>query len=327
MSFQNITALILAGIFVAIPSQAWAGSCCGGGGGSTLIVPKAGRAAVSLNTAIEKYDGYYDKQSSWHADPPGSDLAQYRVELGIAQRLGTDWQGSVSLPYVWNNNSYAAVDSSTNGLGDMTLGVTYETFKAPTCVTRISRLQDLKPTVYLGGGLLIPTGVSPYDEVENSFDITGRGFYRADLNLMVEKTVFPWSVILSGGVGYHFSREINREYGTYVQPYSKQLGRTVNGSLALGYTWDLPWQMTSGMTLIVTASLSDRWEAEAEIDGVRDEASGLRKRAVGLSSTLLSFGNDWALNLGWQTSRPASGWGSNTPATDVFSLGVRHDFY
>jgi hypothetical protein len=327
MSNVKIAAWLLGGILLALPNQGRAGSCCGTGGGATLIVPKAARAAIALNTAWEKYDGYYDQDRDWHADPVGSDLSQYRVELGVAQRLGTDWQGSVHLPYVWNRNQYSAIESSTSGVGDMTVGLTYETFKAPTCVVRITRLQDLKPTIYLGGGLLVPTGVSPYDEVDNSFDITGRGFYRADLNLMVEKTVFPWSVTMIGGVGHHFSRKVNREYGTYVAPYTKQLGNTARGSLALGYSWDLPWEFTTGMTLITTVSYSANWEGKAEINGVEDVTSGLEKRALGLTASLLSFGNDWAFTLGWQTSRPVSGWGSNTAATDVFSLGVRHDFY
>ena len=320
-------ALLLVGILLVMPVRGWAGSCCGGGGGASLILPKTGRAAASLSAAREQYNGYYDQQGSWHPDPPGSNLAQYRLSLALAQRLGTDWQGSVNLPYVWNRNRYAAIDSATSGLGDMSLAVNYETFDSPTCVTRISRLKDLTPSIYLGGGLLIPTGVSPYDEVDNSFDITGRGFYRADLNLMVDKSIFPWTITLTGGVGYHFKRKVNREYGTYVEPYSKQLGNTANASLAVGYTWDLPWEITTGMSLITTVTYSDRWEGKAKIDGVRDESSGLRKRDLGLAATLLSFGEDWALNLSYVTSRPASGWGKNCPATDVYTLGVRHVFY
>lgn len=327
MPCAKTTVLLLGGILLALPGQGRAGSCCGGGGGATLIVPKAARTAVAFNTAWEKYDGYYDKAEVWHADPPGSDLRQYRAELGLARRLGPNWQGAVYLPYVWNKNRYSAIESATSGLGDMTVGLTYETFKAPTCVTRITRLRDLRPTIYLGGALLIPTGISPYDEVDNSFDITGRGFYRTDLNLLLEKTVFPWSVTVTSGVGYHFSRQVNREYGTYVAPYTKQLGNTANGSLALGYSWDLPWQLTPGMTLLTTINYSLRWEGKAEINGILDESSGLEKRTAGLAASLLSFGNDWAVTLGWQTSLPANGWGSNTTATDVFSLGVRHDFY
>jgi hypothetical protein len=321
------TFLALVGISLALPARGWGGSCCGGGGGATLILPKTARTAASLTTAWEQYDGYYDQGGTWRPDPPGSDLAQYRLSLALAQRFGTDWQASVNLPYVWNRNRYAAVDSATDGLGDTSVAVTYETFSSPTCVTRITRLKDLAPSVYLSGGLLIPTGVSPYDEVNNSFDITGRGFYRADLNLLADKTIFPWTVTLSGGVGHHFERQVNREYGSYVEPYSKQLGNTANGALAVGYTWDLPWEVTTGMTLITTVSYSQRWEGEATIDGVKDESSGLRKRDMGISATVLSFGDDWAVNLGYVTSRPASGWGRNCPATDVFTLGVRHVLY
>lgn len=324
---RSTALLSLVGISLALPTQGWGGSCCGGGGGTTLILPKTARTGASLTTAWEQYDGYYDQGGTWHPDPPGSDLSQYRLSLALAQRLGTDWQASLNLPYVWNRNRYAAVDSATDGLGDTSVAVTYETFKSPTCVTRVTRLKDLSPSLYLGGGLLIPTGVSPYDEVENSFDITGRGFYRADLNVLADKTIFPWTVTLSGGVGYHFERQVNREYGNYVEPYHKQLGKTANGSLAVGYTWDLPWEATTGMTLITTVTYSQRWEGEATIDGVKDESSGLRKRDLGVAATLLSFGEDWSVNLGYVTSRPSDGWGRNCPATDIYTLGVRHVLY
>lgn len=319
--------LTLVGSLLALPTVGQAGSCCGGGGTATLILPKTARTAATISTAWEHYDGYYDQGGSWHPDPPGSDLSQYRVNLGVAQRLATNWQASLNLPYVWNRNRYAAVDSATSGLGDTSLGVTYETFGAPTCVSKITRLKDLTPAVYLGGGLLLPTGVSPYDEVENSFDITGRGFYRADLNLLADKTIFPWTFTLTAGVGHHFARRVNREYGTYVEPYTKQLGNTANGSLGVGYTWDLPWEATTGMTLITTLTYSQRWEGEATIDGVKDGASGLRKRDLGITATLLSFAEDWAVNLGYVSSRPANGWGENCPSTDVISLGVRHVWY
>ena len=321
------TVLALVGIILTMPVQSRAGSCCGGGGTAALILPKTARAAASVTTAWEQYDGYYDQRGDWHPDPPGSDLAQYRLSLALAQRLGSDWQAAINLPYVWNRNRYAAVDSATSGQGDTNVSVTYETFNSPTCVSRITRLKDLTPALYLGGGVLLPTGVSPYDDVANSFDITGRGFYRADLNLLADKTIFPWTVTLAGGMGHHFARQVNREYGNYVAPYTKQLGNTANGSLSVGYTWDLPWQATTGMTLITTVSYSQRWEGEATIDGTKDASSGLSKRDLGITATVLSFGDDWAVNLGYVTSRPTSGWGSNCPATDVFTLGVRHVLY
>ncbi|MBU0481561.1 MAG: hypothetical protein KKG47_10700 [Proteobacteria bacterium] len=326
-SIKQITTLALVGIVLAMPTGSRAGSCCGGGGGGSLILPKTAISAVSMDTAWEKYDGYYDLKSDWRPDPPDSDLSQYRVSLALAQRLGADWQGSLNLPYVWNRNRYSAVDSTTEGMGDASVAVTYETFKSPSCVTKISRLKDLTPSIYIGTGLLIPTGVSPYDDVDNSFDITGRGFYRADLNIMIDKSIFPWTFTLNGGTGHHFERKVNREYGRYVEPYKKQLGNTRNGSVAVGYTWDLPWEATTGMTLITTITYSDRHEDKATINGITDETSGLRKRSVGLSTSLLSFADDWALTLGYTTSRPSDDWGNNCPATDIFSLGVKHVFY
>jgi hypothetical protein len=324
-TIRPIGALIsLIGIILLLPTKGLAGSCCGGSGGSALILPKTARSAAALTLAREQYDGSYDQQGNWHPDPPGANLAQYRASLALAQRLGPDWQGSLNLPYVWNRNRYAAAESTTKGLGDMNLALYYETFSSPTCVTRITRLKDLTPSIYLGGGLLLPTGVSPYDEVDNSFDITGRGFYRADLNLMLDKGVFPWNFTLTGALGHHFERKVNREYGRYVEPYKKRLGGTAGGSAAIGYTRDLPWH---GLSLVTTVTYSYHREGEATIDGVKDESSGLRKQSIGLAAALLSFANDWSLSLGYVTSRPVNGWGSNCPATNVYTLGVSHVLY
>ena len=65
-------------------------------------------------------------------------------------------------------------------LGDMTLGLTYEAFDGIKCIWKVRDWRDLIPAAYFGVALTVPTGISPYDDVANNFDITGRGFYRLD---------------------------------------------------------------------------------------------------------------------------------------------------
>jgi len=136
------------------------------------------------------------------------------------------------------------------------------------CLTTVERWQDLLPAVYLGMALTVPTGVSPYDDVDNSFDITGRGFYRVDWTLTMEKTIFPWNLGIDLSYGVHLERDVNREYGTYVAPYRKQLGDRASGGIRLGYGLDLPW---GGLTLTPTLSYAHVWEDQEKIDGLKTD--------------------------------------------------------
>jgi len=114
-----ITAVLLAGLPPFSQSISFAASCCGGGSAASLTVPKYAAAVADLSFDTEIYDGYWNQSRKYIADPPGSDLKQYRLNMGLGYRLARDWQASVSLPYVWNDNSYSGVSSQTSGLGDI----------------------------------------------------------------------------------------------------------------------------------------------------------------------------------------------------------------
>jgi len=314
------TALLLP---LLAPSQGLAASCCGGGGGGALVLPKMLNQMVSLTTSAEIYDGYWDLQGHWTADPAGSDLAQYRTSLGYALRLSDNLQGSVSLPYVLNRNRYSGLSRNTQGLGDTSLSLSYEFFDEITCVYQVRDWADLFPAIYLTVGLTVPTGLSPYGDLQDNFDITGRGFYRLDTTLTVEKSVWPWSVGMTVGYGRFLARSINREYAQWVAPYTKRLGDRVNASLSLGYTL---FMNNSDATVTTTLAYSGLREEQAIIDGQRDPLSGMRRQSFGVTVSRAStaINPEWVVKGSFQRAPRWSGWGVNFPTTDTFSLGVNH---
>jgi hypothetical protein len=321
-NFIPVAAALLAGAATLFPQSAWAGSCCGGGSPTSLIVPKYARAIADISFDTEIYDGFWNQDGKHIADPPGSDLKQYRVNLGYAHRFFEKWQASISLPYVWNDNTYSGISSQTNGLGDTTLSLWYDAIE-DKATWKVHDLQDMIPGVTLGLSLLLPTGISPYDDMNSSFDITGRGFYRLDGNLLIEKSIQPWSASLALSYGTYFERSVNREYGKYVEPYSKQLGDRTSASISLSYNYVLN---TSGDLLIGTASYAYLDESDGNFNGIRDGSSAFRKQSAGANIAYSSTDRDWSVRAGWNHAIQEDGWGKNFPTTDIFTVGARYVF-
>jgi hypothetical protein len=285
-------------------------------------VPKYATAVADLSFDMELYDGYWNRDGNHRPDPPNSDLKQYRLNTGLGYRFAKDWQTSISLPFLWNDNNYSGVSSQTNGLGDTTLSVMYD-LRDDNSTWKIRDARDLIPGVSLGLSLLLPTGISPYDDVKSSFDITGRGFYRLDGTLLVEKTIRPWSASLALSYGTQFERSINREYGKYVEPYTKQLGDRFTASLSASYTYVLG---TGGDSLIGTATYAYLNESEACFNGKQDSGSGFDKQSLGGALAYSSTDHNWSVRMGWNHAIPQNGWGRNFPSTDIISAGVRYVF-
>ncbi len=319
-----LQALLLAGgiPFLSV-STAWAASCCGGGSASSLLLPKFTKAMSDASLDIEQYDGFWNRDGVHTPDPPGSDLAQYRLNLGYAHRFAPRWQGSISLPYVWNENDYAGLKSSTRGFGDATLSLWYENFDRAQCVWEVKDIRDLIPATYFGATLTLPTGVSPYDDVGNSFDITGRGFYRLDGNILLDKTIYPWNASLKLGYGISFERSVNREYGNYVEPYDRKLGNRTQVSASFGYTRLLE----SMNTLTYTLAWSDLQEDEGRLDGRPDPATGFRKRSIAATVAFSTFDKKWVIKFTWSHALRGDGWGENFPTTDIYTVGVSHAYH
>ena len=300
--------------------SAQAASCCGGGSASSLVLPKFGQAMIDLSFDYEHYDGFWDNNGDWAMDPEGSDLNQYRINLGYAHRLTPNWQASVTLPYVYNQNQYASVERNTHGIGDGTVSIWYETFDKITCVWDVKEWKDLMPAIYFGGTLTVPTGTSLYDDVQDNFDITGRGSYRLDASVLIDKTVYPWNMTFGATYGMHLQRPVNSEYGTNIEPYHIQLGDRFNTNLSIGYTYFTD-EMESITTTLAYAILT---EDEAKINGIVDDTTGFRKESVSMTVALASEDRDWIYKLTYSHAPSRDGWGENFSTTDVITVGVSH---
>lgn len=315
-------AALIMGAALLAPYESGAASCCGGGSAVYLIVPKYAVAIADLSFDTEQYDGFWNQDRNHVADPPGSDLKQYRLNMGIGYRIAADWQANISLPYVWNDNSYSGVSSRTNGLGDMTVSLMYEVLDDKSS-WQVREIGDLVPAVTLGLSLLIPTGISPYNNQQSSFDITGRGFYRLDGNLLIEKTIRPWSASLALGYGAYLERSVNREYGKFVEPYRKKLGDRFTASLSAGYTYVIG---TGGDTVTGTVTYNYLSESDAGFNGKRDSGSGFDKLSAGAALSYANNDSNWSIRGSWNHAIKQNGWGRNFPATDVITVGVRYVF-
>ena len=311
---------LLAGAILLPSPDAHAASCCGGGSATSLILPKFSPAMIDISLDIEDYDGFWNKDGDHIKDPPEADLKQYRLNMGYAHRLASHWQASITLPYVWNDNQYSGLTSKTNGLGDSTFNLWYEAFNAVTCIERITELADLKPATYFGIALTLPTGISPYDDVKSNFDITGRGFYRLDATMLLEKTIYPWSASLLLSYGKYLERSINREYGKYVEPYDKNLGDRLLGTFSVGYTQFLD----SMNTMTYTLAFSHLQEDEGKINGNTSSISRFKKRSFALTAAYATMNRDWVFKASWNHAIDRRGWGENFPTTDVITLGVTY---
>lgn len=305
-----------------LPAPASAASCCGGGSGSALVLPKFSNSMVDVGLDFEMYDGFWNKHGDYLKDPAGSDLRQYRLNLGVAKRIAPRWQTGLVVPYVFNDNRYTGTSMRSQGLGDASVNVWYETFDGIRCVSKVRTLSDLAPALYLGSALTLPTGISPYDERANSLEITGRGFYRLDGNILVEKTVYPLTASIAFGYGTFLERPVNREYGHYVEPYRMKLGDRMTGSASVGYTRSL----VTHHSVTIMVSYSYLREAEGRLDDARDPNTGLMRKGFASSFAVSGPERSWTFRSGWGHGMRQDGWGENFPSTDIFSLGVSRAF-
>ncbi len=314
---------LLAGATLLSGTSLHAASCCGGGSASALVLPKFSNAMIDASFDIEQYDGFWNRDGDHINDPSGSDLNQYRLNISYAHRLASRWQTSVTIPYTWNDNQYSGLDTQTNGLGDANINLWYEAFDDVTCIGKVTTLADLKPAIYFGATLTLPTGISAFDDVDTSFDITGRGFYRLDGNVLLEKTIYPWSTSLLLSYGKYLERSVNREYGKFVEPYETNLGDRLLATLAFGYTQFLD----SMNTITYMLAYSHLQEEKAKINGRTDPTSGFEKRSLALTAAYATMDRDWVFKASWSHAIDRDGWGENFPTTDVLTLGVTHVLY
>jgi hypothetical protein len=283
-------------------------------------VPKYYRGVTDVSFDMEKYDGFWNQDGKYTRDPSGSDLRQYRLNIGAARRISSKWQTSILVPYVWNVNKYNSGVRRTDGIGDTALSLWYEALD-DTSAWKIRDLKDLTPSIAIGPSLVIPTGISPYDGVPSD-DVTGRGFYRLDGNVLISKTLHPWSASFALGYGSYLERPVNREVD-YVTPYRKKLGDRSSASISISYIYYIG---SGGDALTGTASLSKLREGNATRDGNQIDNSGFQKDSIGGSIAYSSTDHDWGVRMIWSHTIKQDGWGKNFPATDIYTIGVNYGF-
>ncbi len=277
---------------------------------------------VDIAIDMEKYNGFWNAYGGYRPDPKDSDLNQYRATIGHARRLGSRWQIGLVIPYVWNNNEYTGLVSHTQGPGDTTLMLWYEAFDKATCVWKVRSWSDLKPAIYLGPSLVVPTGISRFDKVSNSFDITGRGFYRADANLVLDKTIYPWNATLSFTYGKHIPRSVNRDYGRYVKPTQRTLGDRKQARIALGYT-----HFTESLnSLVLTLAIFYLQEDSGSINNKEDPSTRMKKTSITGGVTWSNMKRDWTVGINASHAPRKDGWGRNFPVTTTVSFKLSHVF-
>lgn len=305
-------------LLFSLSLDTWAASCCGGGSASSLVLPKGARTLFDSSMSHEMYDGYWNAQGKHQDDPVGSDLNQYRLSMGIAHRLADRWQVSVQTPYVWNKNTYTGTQSEVSDFGDTTLGFWYETFDDIKCVWKVVDWNSLVPAIYLGSTLTVPTGKSAFSgEIDNSFDITGRGVYRLDTNLLVDKTIYPWNMSINLSYGKYLERPVNEDSSGFIEPYDLELGDRVASGISIGYTHFLD----SFDTITVTSSFNDLREKAGRINSVKDlSLPGFKKQSVGLSFAYSTAAMNWIYKLSWSHALE----GEDFATTDLISLGFSY---
>lgn len=318
MGLAAVLAIVLTSSMVHSPLEA--ASCCGGGSASPLLLPKFYRQMVQSQLSLERYDGYWNQKGQVKNDPPHSELEQWRWQWGYAKRLSSRWQASVQIPWVWNDNLYGRQKSSSQGLGDSTLNLVYEAFDGVQCLYRIRHWRDLTPASYFNLGLTLPTGISPYDDQKNSYDITGRGHYVLNASVLLEKSIFPWSARAQLGAGYPIERSVNREYGKAVAPYKVQLG--TSWDVAIGFGYSMPVQTWGSLSFNLDAKRVQ--ESESRYNGSKDPNTGYRKKNLSVSSSWSNVPKTRIATLGYHFSPRESSWGKNFPITQRLSFGVSY---
>ncbi len=320
--FAIVVAVFAALIALPLTRSVHAASCCGGGAGASLVLPKAARYSVLVSTEKEEYTGFYNLDGKYLSNPEGSNLYQTRLNVAAAVRLHSFLQASLAAPFVYNYNHYSGVESVTSGPGDIGVGLLGELFRDIKCVWKVKSWQDLIPAAYLGAGLVIPTGISPYDNVTQSFDITGRGFYRFDVKAMVDKTIYPVSLSLTAAYGSYFSRPVNREYGKYVEPYTKKLGNRIVASGVLSYGWSF----LSAASFTLSGSYQYVSEGETRINGRPDPLSSYYKHGAGIAGAYTAPNQNLVVKIKYNRNIFQDAWGENQPATGTLGMEATYVF-
>ncbi len=324
----SIACLLLLSMLL-LPSLSQAASCCGGGGGGGPTLAKDDKYKLDASFDYEGYTGEYLPDGTWKEET--NDIFQLRLNLSGGKRLARDWQAGVLVPFVYNRVDAGPGKVSTSyGIGDIAVAVRYELWDDVGYFPRlIVDRTDWLPSVLLGLGITLPTGISPFDDVASSYDITGRGYYIITPSLSLTKSLnYLNGFTLSAGFSYGkaLERWVTREYGRSVDAYKRKVGDRISWNMGVAYkigthlTDEWWWRTIPSGISIGYAGFN---EGEQKIRGVELKDSGIKKNSF-------TFGLAWMWNVNW-LSRFSFGWvpeyddvGRNFPTTNTISFGVSY---
>lgn len=305
-------ALFIFSLVFSTHSQA--ASCCGGGASSGVILPKFNQAMWDVSLAQKNDKGSWQQDGDHNQTTTGNESLQQNINLNYAHRLNDNWQMSYGLPLTSNQNQNSGKTYSNFAIGDFTIGTWYEAFENVTCVYKITGLESLKPAVYFGSSLTLPTGISAYSDDATEFNTTGAGVYRLDANMLIEKTVYPFSLSWQASYGEHLDRPVYQRYGSEIPRYNLQLGTQTSHTLSFAYTHFLP----NLSMLSVTTTLTNVEQKASQINGQDDTATGFDKNTLGLNLSFFNGSREW--NIKFNNSLDFGG--NNTAKYFTSSIGV-----
>jgi hypothetical protein len=160
------------------------------------------------------------------------------------------------------------------------------------------------------------------DSVSQNDEITGRGLYRFDTNIVIEKTIYPYTATLQGSYGKYLARPVNQEYGDAIEPYTRRLGDRTSLSASLGYTIFLE----DLDTLTITAALSKLSEDKAQIANHKEAKSQREKQSAALSMAYATPDLRYIYKASWSHAFASDDYGMNFSVTDIITLGVSYAF-
>ncbi len=156
------------------------------------------------------------------------------------------------------------------------------------------------------------------DRVDDSQETTGKGVYRLDANMLIEKTVYPFSLAWQASYGKHVERPINEEAGKAITPQDMQVGDRTLHTFSAAYTFFLP----NLAMLNATMSHTQLDQGKTKYDGVKDPSSGTEKQGLGLTLSYSSAVRDWIVKMGISQAQAGKG----VDKTTVTNLGISHVF-
>lgn len=309
-----MTALIAVMAVFSRPVEA--ASCCGGGSSASLVLPKFAKFLIDGSIEHEKYNGFWNSDGVYQEDPAGADLRQLRMTAGAALRIHDNIQTFLSIPYVINLNTYTGVKSTTYGAGDTTIGFNFELFNDIRCVYRVLSFADLLPATYLAVKTTLPTGISPYDKIPNSFDITGLGFYTFNFSLLLDKTISSFNMSLGANYSVSAQRPVNMEYGRYIEPYKVRQGDKLNLTATAGYSF----MFDSMDSLTVSLGYGYVEEFSWKINGIKNDLTGFHKHNLVAGLAFATADQNQVIKINNSFNLPLDNWGSNKPVTITTTL-------